>query len=112
MLIAARSSQDLACCWRAGKLEYVDLRELQDTTPAKNLGRNSNRALAPRKALNVKFEQLAELRNGILHSRALSEVVRKEGEAAILWFRQVLTKMIRSNVDHEGGDYFIKVGWH
>jgi hypothetical protein len=65
-----------------------------------------------RKALNVKFEQLAELRNGILHSRALSEVLRKEGEAAILWFRQVLTKMIRSNVDHEGGDYFIKVGWH
>ena len=26
------------------------------------------------------------------HSRALSEVIRKEGEAAILWFRQVLAK--------------------
>ena len=34
--------------------------------------------------------QLAELRNGIRHSRTVDEVTRKEGEAAILWFKQVL----------------------
>jgi hypothetical protein len=42
--------------------------------------------------LNFKYDQLAELRNSIRHSRALSEVVRKEGEAAILWFKEVLAK--------------------
>ena len=35
---------------------------------------------------------LAELRNAIRHSRTVDEVTRKEGEAALLWFRQVLTK--------------------
>jgi hypothetical protein len=45
-----------------------------------------------KEALIAKFGQLAELRNGIRHSRAVSEVVRKEGEAAILWFRTILRK--------------------
>ena len=42
--------------------------------------------------LNVKFGQLAELRNGIRHSRTVDEVTRKEGEASLLWFEQVLAK--------------------
>jgi hypothetical protein len=33
---------------------------------------------------------LAEMRNCIRHSRAVDEVTRKEGEAALLWFFQVL----------------------
>ena len=31
-----------------------------------------------------------ELCNGIRHSRSVDEVTRKEGEAAILWFWEVL----------------------
>jgi len=42
--------------------------------------------------LNIKFDQLAELRNAIRHSRAVDEIKRKEGEAAILWFDKVLKK--------------------
>ena len=38
-----------------------------------------------------RFDQLAELRNGIRHSRTVDEVTRKEGEAALLWFQQVLS---------------------
>ena len=45
----------------------------------------------PNKETLVKrFDQLAELRNAIRHSRTVDEVTRKEGEAAILWFKQVL----------------------
>jgi hypothetical protein len=40
--------------------------------------------------LNAKFGQLAELRNSLRHSRTVDEVVRKEGEAAVLWFNAVL----------------------
>ena len=40
--------------------------------------------------LNVRFAQLAELRNGLRHSRKGDDVTRKDGEAAIIWFRQVL----------------------
>jgi len=36
-----------------------------------------------------------ERRDGLPHGRAVGEVVRKEGEAAILWFKQVLCKWRR-----------------
>ena len=76
----------------AGKLEYFDLRELQDTIIGKEPWVQFEPRFGTKEALNVKFDQLAELRNCIRHSRAVSEVVRKEGEAAILWFTQVLAK--------------------
>ena len=43
-----------------------------------------------KEALDQKFSQLAELRNGIRHTRTINEVARKEGEAAIIWFEEVL----------------------
>jgi hypothetical protein len=43
-----------------------------------------------KEALVKRFDQLAELRNGIRHSRTVDDVTRKEGEAAIRWFTQVL----------------------
>jgi hypothetical protein len=76
----------------AGKLEYFDLRELQDTITNKTLWPQFERSFAAKEALITKFDQLGELRNSIRHSRAISEIVRKEGEAAILWFKQVLSK--------------------
>lgn len=75
-----------------GKLEYFDLRELQDTLTSKTLWPQFEPRFATKEALITKFDQLAELRNGIRHSRAVSEIVRKEGEAAVLWFKQVLSK--------------------
>ena len=42
--------------------------------------------------LNVRFAQLAELRNHLRHSRTVDDVTRKDGEAALLWFRQVLAR--------------------
>ncbi len=46
---------------------------------------------ATKEALIAKFDQLAELRNGIRHSRSVDAIARKEGEAAILWFQRVLS---------------------
>ena len=76
----------------SGKLEYFDLRELQDTIASKALWVQFEPRFANKEELSRKFDQLAELRNGIRHSRAVSEITRKEGEAAILWFKQVLNK--------------------
>ena len=76
-----------------GKLEFCDLRELQDTLTGKTLWSSSfEQRFANKETLNAKFGQLAELRNGIRHSRTVDEITRKEGEAAILWFEQVLPK--------------------
>lgn len=74
----------------AGKLEYADLRELQDIVASKALGPLFQARFPNKETLSKRFDQLAELRNGIRHSRTVDEVTRKEGEAAILWFKQVL----------------------
>jgi len=75
-----------------GQLEYFDLRELQDTIVARSLWSLFEGAFKNKEALATKFDQLAEVRNGIRHSRNLSEIARKEGEAALLWFEQVLAQ--------------------
>lgn len=75
-----------------GKLEYCDLRELQDTLTNKALWPLFEPRFKNKVTLDAKFDQLAELRNGIRHSRQVDEVKRKEGEAAILWFGKVLQK--------------------
>jgi len=40
--------------------------------------------------LAARFGQIAELRNAIRHSRTLTNVAIKDGEAAILWFDGML----------------------
>jgi hypothetical protein len=74
----------------AGRLEYADLRELQDTLTNKALWPLFEARFATKETLVNRFNQLAELRNGIRHSRTVDEVTRKEGEAALAWFLQVL----------------------
>ena len=76
----------------SGKLEYFDLRELQDTIAGKVAWPLFEARFSTKESLAGKFDQLADLRNGIRHSRTVSEIVRKEGEAAILWFKEVLSK--------------------
>ena len=74
------------------RLEYCDLRELQDTILNKSLWQDFAERFANKETLSAKFGQLANLRNGIRHSRSVGEITRKEGEAAILWFEQVLAR--------------------
>jgi len=76
----------------AGKLEYTDLRELQDMIMNKELWPCFQELFANKEMLAKRFDQLAELRNGIRHSRTVDEITRKEGEAALLWFEQMLEK--------------------
>jgi len=73
-----------------GRLEYCDLRELQDTITSKPLWPQFEARFGTKEMLVNRFAQLAELRNGIRHSRTVDEVTRKDGEAALIWFRQVL----------------------
>jgi hypothetical protein len=76
----------------ARRLEYADLREIQDTIGNKALWSLFEERFATKETLGKRFDQLAELRNGIRHSRSVDEVTRKEGEAALTWFGQVLRR--------------------
>lgn len=75
-----------------GRLEYCDLRELQDVITNKGLWPHFQEQFANKETLFSKFGQLSELRNGIRHSRTVDEITRKEGEAAVAWFQKVLSK--------------------
>ena len=74
------------------KLEFADLRELQDVITGKTLWPVFQTRFSNKEQLIIKFDQLAELRNAIRHSRAVDEIKRKEGEAVILWFDKILKK--------------------
>lgn len=74
----------------SGKLEFFDLRELQDCIVLKGLWPRFESYFANKNTLLTKFDQLAELRNGIRHSRTVNDITLKEGEAAALWFEKVL----------------------
>jgi len=74
------------------RLEYCDLRELQDTILSKATWSEFEKCFVNKETLMTKFGQLGELRNSIRHSRTVDEITRKEGEAAILWFGQVLQR--------------------
>jgi len=73
-----------------GQLEFADLRELEDTFVSKSVWPQIEQRFGSKGTLGVRFNQLGELRNSIRHSRKVTDVVRKDGEAALLWFRQVL----------------------
>ena len=85
---AARDSDDYATL--PGKLEFCDLRELQDIITSRSLWPQFSERFSNKETLVGKFGQLAELRNGIRHARRVDQVTCKEGEAAILWFEKVL----------------------
>jgi hypothetical protein len=74
------------------KLQYADLRDLQEAMMAKSLWPEFAPLFANKDTLTVKYDQLANLRNALSHNRSISGVGLKEGEAAIMWFDQVLAK--------------------
>jgi hypothetical protein len=73
-------------------LEFFDLRELERTITNRALWPKFEARFATKEALIAKFAPLAELRNAIRHSRSMDEIMRMEGEAAIIWFERVLKK--------------------
>lgn len=76
----------------SGRLEYADLRELEATIVNKPLWPLFEASFASKEGVAKRFDQMAELRNGIRHSRSVDEVTKKDGEAALLWFAQVLDR--------------------
>ena len=54
-----------------------------------------------------RFDQLAGLRNSIRHSRTATDVTRKDGEAAILWFEEIIKSRAGSDTvaDRRGHAY-------
>ena len=72
------------------RLEYADLRELEDLIVSKAAWDLFAPVFNNKPQVQHRFGQLGDLRNAIRHNRTVSEVVRKDGEAALLWFELAL----------------------
>ena len=70
-------------------LDYCDLRELQEILLSKSLWKEFEDQFKNKEKLSTRFDQLAELRNCIRHSRPTDEITKREGEVAILWFESI-----------------------
>lgn len=76
----------------SGILQFCDVRDLQDVITSRITWPTFEVRFKNKDTLAVKFTQFAELRNSIRHSRTVDQITRKEGEAALLWFDQVMSK--------------------
>ena len=72
------------------RLEYADLRELEDLIVSKAVWVLFATVFNNKQQVQHRFGQLGDLRNAIRHNRTVGEVVRKDGEAALLWFELAL----------------------
>lgn len=72
-----------------GMLEFCDLQELKDIILAKTNWQMFSDTFMSKEDLSKRVDQLAEMRNGIRHSRTIDVISRKDGEAALLWFEKV-----------------------
>jgi hypothetical protein len=74
----------------ATRLQYCDLRDLQDVITNSELWPRFASRFANKETLCTRFGQIADLRNSLAHPRVVDEIVLKEGEAALLWFERLL----------------------
>ncbi len=72
------------------KLQFFDLRECEQLMVGKIHWASFSGIFGNKEQLSSRFNQLAELRNKIRHSRDVDEVTHHDGQAAIGWFQQVL----------------------
>ena len=72
------------------RMQYLDLRELEGLMVAKTAWSTFEGVFGSKEQLAARFAQLAELRNAIRHSRSVSLIAQRDGEAALIWFRQCL----------------------
>jgi hypothetical protein len=79
------------------KLDFFDLQEYKDIIVSKPVWQVFESNFGSKSVLENRFNQLAELRNSIRHSRDITEATLKDGEAAISWFNSVLRSIIKPN---------------
>ncbi len=70
----------------ADVVQYFDLRELEHYIASKDAWPRFEPRFGSKEQLVSRFGQLAELRNGIRHTRSVSQIAQKDGEAALMWF--------------------------
>lgn len=81
----------------SGRLTYCDLRELEQIIVSKSQWSTFADVLGTKETVNIRFRQLAPLRNANAHLREVDELTRSDAEAGVIWFKGVLSRAERMN---------------
>jgi len=71
-------------------IQFSDLQELQQIITNKNCWHEFTEIFISKEKVTNEFNDLANLRNGIRHSREVDKITQMKGEASLLWFKQQL----------------------
>ncbi|WP_236979601.1 DUF262 domain-containing protein [Membranihabitans maritimus] len=71
-------------------MEFTDLQELNDIITNKSNWPQFELFFSTKPKLAGEFNDVAQLRNSIRHSRSIDQITKMKGEAAILWFEEQL----------------------
>jgi len=74
------------------KLNFLTLGECKDLIVNRSTWNQFEEIFKSKNNIENRFNQLFTLRNQIAHNNELNEVMTKDGEASILWFRSILDK--------------------
>ena len=72
------------------KLDFFDFQEYKDIIVSKANYPIFEEIFGSKGTLEIRFNQIAELRNSIRHSRDITDATIKDGEAAISWFNSII----------------------
>ena len=72
------------------KLDFFDFQEYKDIIVSKANYPVFEEIFGSKGTLEIRFNQIAELRNSIRHSRDITDATIKDGEAAISWFNSII----------------------
>lgn len=72
------------------RIQFFDLSECQEIILSKNNWELFSNIFKDKNNVMNRFSQLGNLRNGIRHSRSISEIEQMDGEVAIRWFKTIL----------------------
>jgi len=86
------------------KLDFFDLQEYKDIIVSKAGYPIFEEMFGSKSTLEIRFNQLAELRNSIRHSRDITDATMKDGEAAIAWFGAILRPFAELEQKQEEGE--------
>ncbi|MCK0179136.1 DUF262 domain-containing protein [Flavobacteriaceae bacterium S0862] len=71
-------------------MQFSDLQELQRLTTSKAYWPRFEDMFVNKERLTSEFNDVANLRNALRHSREVDTITRMKGEASLLWFKQQL----------------------
>jgi hypothetical protein len=77
------------------RLDFFDMQEYKDVIAAKQNYPSFEELFGKKGTLEIRFNQIAELRNSIRHSRDVTDATIKDGEAAIAWFGSVIMPYVK-----------------